>query len=68
MIVIRSVIGSHLSRLAGPSLAERLRVMPATGVTGAPQADKSTMAREKTLGDRPYVTLDAPEVVDATPD
>ena len=42
----------HLPRLAGPSLAARLRAMPAAVVTGARQTGKSTLAGDKTLGDR----------------
>ena len=55
----------RLPRLAGPSLAERLRVMPAAVVTGARQTGKSTLARDKTLGDRRYVSLDDLDVIDA---
>ena len=65
MIIIHGVNGQHLPRLAGPSLAERLRVMPAAVVTGARQTGKSTLARDKTLGDRRYVSLDDLDVIDA---
>ena len=39
--------------------------MPATVVTGARQTGKSTLARDKTLGDRRYASLDDLDVVDA---
>ena len=65
MIIIHIVNRSHLPRLAGPSLAERLRVMPAVVVTGARQTGKSTLARDERLGDRRYVSLDDLDVLDA---
>ena len=65
MIIIHGVNRSRLPRLAGPNLAERLRVMPAAVVTGARQTGKSTLARDKTLGDRRYVSLDDLDVIDA---
>ena len=39
--------------------------MPAAVVTGARQTGKSTLARDRTLGDRRYVSLDDLDVVDA---
>ena len=39
--------------------------MPATVVTGARQTGKSTLAQDKTLGDRRYVSLDDLDVIDA---
>ena len=65
MIIIHRVNGLRLPRLAGPSLAERLRVMPAAVVTGARQTGKSTLAGDKTLGDRRYVSLDDLDAIDA---
>lgn len=54
-----------LPRLAGPALAQRLRVMPAVVVTGARQAGKSTLA-EHLVGDaRRYHSLDDFDVLDA---
>ena len=65
MIIIQDVNDLLLGRLAGPSLAEQLRVMPAAVVTGARQTGKSTLARDETLGDRRYVSLDDLDVFDA---
>ena len=39
--------------------------MPATVVTGARQTGKSTLAQDKTLGHRRYVSLDDLDVIDA---
>lgn len=40
MVIIQGVNNNALPRLAGPGLAERLRVMPAVVVTGARQMGK----------------------------
>ncbi len=64
MIIIHGMIESTLPRLVVPSLEQRLRVMPAVIVTGARQAGKSTLARELTLGDRRYFSLDDLDVLD----
>ena len=64
MIVIHSVLADPLQRLVLPSLAQRLRVMPAVIVTGARQTGKSTLAHELTLGDRRYLSLDDLDVQD----
>lgn len=54
-----------LPRLVEAALAERLRVMPAVVVTGARQTGKSTLASERTAGERRYATLDDLDVLDA---
>jgi len=54
-----------LPRLAGPALAQRLRVMPAVVVTGARQAGKSTLAEHLVGGARRYHSLDDFDVLDA---
>lgn len=54
-----------LPRLVEVALAERLRVMPAVVVTGARQTGKSTLAAERTAGQRRYATLDDLDVLDA---
>lgn len=48
-----------------PSLAERLRVMPAVVVTGCRQAGKSTLVQDLVAGTRRYVSFDDLDVVDA---
>ena len=53
-----------LPRLVLPSLAQRLRVMPAVIVTGARQTGKSTLVNELTPGDRRYLSLDDLDVQD----
>jgi len=58
MIIIHAMNDRTLPRLVGPSLAERLAVMPAVVVTGARQTGKSTLARELAPGARRYLTLD----------
>lgn len=52
-------------RLVGPSLLDRLRVMPAVVVTGARQTGKSTLVRELTPGPRRYFSLDDLDTLDA---
>ena len=52
------MLANPLPRLVLPSLAQRLRVMPAVIVTGARQTGKSTLAHELTPGDRRYLSLD----------
>src|SRR5688572_30909572 len=63
MIIIHAV--KTLPRLVGRALAERLRVMPATVVTGARQTGKSTLAEQLVTGKRRYVSLDDLDVLDA---
>ena len=64
MIIIHSMLADPLPRLLLPSLAQRLRVMPAVVVTGARQTGKSTLAHELTPGDRRYLSLDDLDVQD----
>ena len=64
MIIIHHVMENTLPRLVVPSLEQRLRVMPTVIVTGARQTGKSTLARELTLGDRRYLSLDDLDVLD----
>lgn len=56
---------SQLPRMVVPSLAERLRVMPAVVVTGCRQAGKSTLVQDLVAGTRRYVSFDDLDVVDA---
>jgi predicted AAA+ superfamily ATPase len=63
MIIIH-VMNDPLPRLMAPTLAERLRVMPAVVVTGARQAGKSTLAQTLAPGDRRFVSLDDLEVAE----
>lgn len=56
---------AELARLVAPSLAERLRVMPAVVVTGARQTGKSTLVQSLVPGERRYFSLDDLDVVDA---
>ena len=64
MIIIHGMLSNPLPRLVLPSLAQRLRVMPAVVVTGARQTGKSTLAHELTPGDRRYLSLDDLDVHD----
>lgn len=64
MIIIHDMMPDSLPRLVLPSLAQRLRVMPAVIVTGARQTGKSTLAHELTPGDRRYLSLDDLDVQD----
>ena len=64
MIIIHGMLADPLPRLVLPSLAQRLRVMPAVIVTGARQTGKSTLAHELTPGDRRYLSLDDLDVQD----
>jgi len=64
MIIIHDVITLPLPRLVLPSLAQRLRVMPAVIVTGARQTGKSTLAHDLTPGERRYLSLDDLDVQD----
>jgi hypothetical protein len=57
-------MNDSLRRLVSPSLAQRLRVMPAVVVTGARQAGKSTLARDLTPGPRRFLSLDDLDVVE----
>ncbi len=59
------MIDATLPRLVGPSLQDRLRVMPAVVVTGARQTGKSTLAQELMPGGRRFLSLDDLDVVDA---
>jgi predicted AAA+ superfamily ATPase len=63
MIIMHDV--KTLPRRVGAALAERLRVMPATVVTGARQTGKSTLAEHLVTGRRRYVSLDDLDVLDA---
>ena len=54
-----------LPRVVGPSLRDRLRVMPAVVVTGARQTGKSTLAESLTPGPRRYLSFDDLDVLDA---
>ena len=65
MDIICTMDNTVLPRLVGPSLEERLDVMPAVVVTGARQTGKSTLVRELTPGPRRYFSLDDLDVVDA---
>ena len=65
MIIIVDMTTNTLPRLVGPSLEDRLRVMPTVVVTGARQTGKSTLAQELTPGGRRYFTLDDLDVLDA---
>ena len=65
MIIIRTVDTDTLPRLVAPTLAERLRAMPALVVTGARQAGKSTLAQRLAPGKRRYRSLDDLDVLDA---
>jgi predicted AAA+ superfamily ATPase len=56
MIIMHDV--NNLPRLVGRALAERLRVMPATVVTGARQTGKSTLAEHLLPGKRRYISLE----------
>lgn len=64
MIIIHSMSADPLPRLVLPSVAQRLRVMPAVIVTGARQTGKSTLVNELTPGDRRYLSLDDLDVQD----
>jgi len=50
--------------MPSPALADRLRVMPAVGVSGARQTGKSTLAQDLTPGDRRFVSLDDLEAME----
>jgi predicted AAA+ superfamily ATPase len=63
MIIMHDV--NNLPRLVGRALAERLRVMPATVVTGARQTGKSTLAEHLLPGKRRYISLDDLDMLDA---
>ena len=64
MVIIQGVNNNALPRLAVPSLAERLRVMPAVVVTGARQTGKTTLVRELTPGPRRFYSLEDPDARD----
>jgi hypothetical protein len=63
MIIIRAM--ETLPCHVAAALAERLRVMPATIVTGARQTGKSTLAERLVTSRRRYVSLDDLDVIDA---
>ena len=65
MTIIVLMMDATLPRLVGPSLQDRLRVMPAVVVTGARQTGKSTLAQELMPGGRRFLSLDDLDVVDA---
>jgi predicted AAA+ superfamily ATPase len=65
MIIMQAMDAAHLPRLVAPTLAKRLRVMPAVVVTGARQTGKSTLAQALTPHNRRYFSLDDLDVVDA---
>lgn len=58
------LMNALLPRLVGSCLAERLRVMPAVIVTGAPQAGKSTLAQHLAPGQRRFVSFDGLDIAD----
>ena len=64
MVIIYGVVDMSLPRLAGPSLRDRLAVMPAVVVTGARQTGKSTLVQDLTPGPRRYLSFDDLDVVD----
>ena len=71
MIVIHMLNDYHspmddvvLHRSVTPSLAERLRVMPAVVVTGARQTGKTVLTRDLTPGGRRYLSLDENTALD----
>ena len=65
MDIIQGMDERIVPRLAGGSLAERLRVMPAVVLTGARQTGKSTLVQELMPGRRRYLSLDDLDVLDA---
>jgi hypothetical protein len=65
MIIIRNMNTELVPRLFGRALAERLRVMPAVVVTGAPQTGKSTLVSRLMPEPRRYLSLDELDVLDA---
>ena len=58
MIIIHIVAYPLLPRAASKALADHLRTMPVTVVTGARQSGKTTLVRRLTPGPRRYATLD----------
>ena len=56
---------SALPRLVAQSLRDRLRVMPAVGVTGARQTGQSTLAQTFAPDRRRFLSLDDLEALDA---
>ena len=69
MNFIHTMVENTLPRLVVPSLEQRLSVMPTVIVTGARQTGKSTpRARELTLGDRHYHSLDVLDIARRGPD
>jgi len=65
MIIIHDMNESNLPRLIGPSLAERLRAMPAVVLTGARQTGKKSTLAQDLTGRRRYLSLDDLDVTDA---
>jgi predicted AAA+ superfamily ATPase len=64
MIIIHGVNTPPLPRLIGPSLVDRLRVMPAVIVMGARQTGKSTLVQDLVPAGRRYLSLDELDIVD----
>ena len=65
MIIIHRMTPDTLPRLMNDRLAEHLRLMPSTVVTGARQTGKSTLVRQLQSAERRYVTLDDTEALSA---
>lgn len=55
---------SSYPRLITASLVERLEIMPAAALMGARQTGKTTLARDLIPGDRLFLTLDDPGVME----
>ncbi len=64
MIIIHTMETSSYPRLVTASLDECLGVMPAVALTGARQTGKTTLARDLIPGDRLFLTLDDPSVME----
>jgi len=64
MIIIHGMSDRPVHRIVAPSLAERLRIMPAVVVTGARQTGKSTLVQALAPGRR-YWSLDDLDTIDA---
>ncbi|HEY6270561.1 MAG TPA: ATP-binding protein [Terriglobales bacterium] len=64
MIIIHDVNHHTLPRHVQNALTERLRAMPATVITGARQAGKSTLVQLLTPGERRFHSLDDFDVAD----
>ena len=64
MDIIQGMAQQILPRLVTSSLQERLDVMPAVVVMGARQTGKSTLAQALAPGNRRFLSLDDPDVMD----